>query len=168
MHPVVRRTWALRGRTPVIHPRGRSHEKVSGSGASALSPKGRRIGWYLSLLPKENFRWPRLLTFLRHLRRQVRGPAILIWNRSQSHRHKRVRKFLTQHARWSIEFLPSYAPELNPVEDFWSHFTFGRLANFTPATVQEIARAVRLETRRARRTPSLLRAIASRCVLPLF
>lgn len=168
MHPVVRKTWAPRGRTPVIHPRGRSFEKVSGSGALVISPKGRRINWYLSLLPKENFRWPRLLTFLRHLHRHVRGPAILIWDRSQSHKHASVQEFLTEHAGWSVEFLPSYAPELNPVEDFWSQFKFGRLANFTPATVEDIRCAVRCETRRIRRSPPVLRAIASRCALPLF
>lgn len=168
MNPVVRKTWAPRGRTPVIHPRGRSFEKVSGAGALVISPKGRRLSWYLSLLPKENFRWPRLLTFLRNLRRHVRGPAILIWDRSQSHKHAQVRQFLTDHAGWSIEFLPSYAPELNPVEDFWSYFKFGRLANFTPASVEEICGAVRRETRRTRRSQHLLRSIANRCALSLF
>lgn len=168
MHPVVRKTWALRGHTPVIRPRGRSFEKVSGAGALVVSPKGRRLSWYLSLLPKENFRWPRLLTFLRHLRRHVCGPAILIWDRSQSHKHEQVRQYVTAQAGWSIEFLPGYAPELNPVEDIWSYFKFGRLANFTPATVEEIRSAVRREARRTRRSQHLLRTIAERCALSLF
>jgi transposase len=168
MNPVVRRTWAVKGRTPIIRPRGRSFEKVSGAGAFVISPKGRRLSWYLSLLPKENFRWRRLLTFLRNLRRHVRGPVILLWDRSQSHKHALVREFLTAHAGWSIEFLPSYALELNPVEDFWSYFKFGRLANFTPATVEDIRAAVRRETRRTRHSQHLLRAIANRCALPLF
>jgi transposase len=168
MHPVVRKTWALRGHTPVIHPRGRSFEKVSGAGALVVSPKRRRLSWYLSLLPKENFRWPRLLTFLRNLRRHVRGPAILIWDRSSSHKHALVREYLAAQAGWSVEFLPSYAPELNPVEDIWSHFKFGRLANFTPATTEDIRTAVRRETRRTRRSQHLLRSIANRCALSLF
>ena len=168
MNPVVRRTWAVKGRTPIIRPRGRSFEKVSGAGALVISPKGRRLRWYLSLLPKENFRWRRLLTFPRNPRRHVRGPVILLWDRSQSHKHAQVREFLTAHAGWSIELLPSYAPELNPVEDFWSYFKFGRLANFAPATVADIRPAVRRETRRTRRSQHLLRAIANRCALPLF
>ena len=168
MNPVVRKTWAPRGRTPIIRPRGRSCEKVSGAGALVISPKGRRLSWYLSLLPKENFRWFRLLTFLRNLRRHVRGPAILIWDRSQSHKHAQVRRYLIDQAGWSIELLPSYAPELNPVEDFWSYFKFGRLANFTPATVDDIRTAVRRETRRARRSQHLLLFIAGRCARSLF
>jgi transposase len=167
MHPVLRRTWAAQGHTPIIRPRGRSHEKVSGAGALAISPKGRRFNWYLSLLPKENFRWPRLLTFLKHLRRHIRGPVILLWDRSQSHKNPHVLKYLAQ-AGWQVELLPSYAPELNPVEHFWSYFKFGRLSNFTPNTTEEIRKTVRLETRRAQRSQRLIRSIASRCSLPLF
>jgi transposase len=167
MDPVVRRTWAVRGRTPIIRPKGRSREKVSGAGAFVISPKGRRLGWYLSLVPKENFRWPRLLTFLRNLRRHVRGPVILVWDRSQSHKNAHVRRYLTQ-VGWQVELLPAYAPELNPVEPFWSYFKFGRLANFTPDTVEEIRHAVRREARRTCRSQHLLRSIASRCALSLF
>ena len=167
MDPVVRRTWAVRGRTPIIRPKGRSREKVSGAGAFVISPKGRRLGWYLSLVPKENFRWPRLLTFLRNLRRHVRGPVMLVWDRSQSHKNAHVRRYLTQ-VGWQVELLPAYAPELNPVEPFWSYFKFGRLANFTPDTVEEIRHAVRREARRTCRSQHLLRSIASRCALSLF
>lgn len=168
MSPVLRQTWGVQGRTPVIHPKGRSHEKVSGAGALVISPKGRRLSFYLSLLPKENFRWPRLLRFLRHLRRHVRGPVLLLWDRSQSHKNAQVMRFLTGQAGWTVEPLPSYAPELNPVEQFWSYFKFGRLANFTPDTVTDIRQAVRREARRARRSQHLLRSIASGCSLPLF
>ena len=134
----------MQGCTPIIRPRGRSLEKVSGAGALAISPKGRRLNWYLSLLPKENFRWPRLLTFLKQPRRHVRGPAILIWDRSQSHKNFHVRQYLAL-AGWQVELLPAYAPELNPVEHFWSYFKFGRLSNFTPNTTEEIREAVRRE-----------------------
>jgi transposase len=168
MHPVLRRTWAEKGCTPIIRPRGRSLEKVSGAGALAISPKGRRLNWYLSLLPKENFRWPRLLTFFKQLRRHVRGPVILIWDRSQSHKNAQVMHYLTIHAGWQVELLPSYAPELNPVEHFWSYFKFGRLSNFTPNTTEEIRKTVRCETRRAQRSQRLIRSIARRCSLSLF
>jgi putative transposase len=33
--------------------------------------------------------------------------------------------------RLSIERLPPYAPELNPVEQLWNHIKYGELANFT-------------------------------------
>lgn len=37
MVPLIRRTWALRGFTPTLHIRSRSHEKVSGIGALVVS-----------------------------------------------------------------------------------------------------------------------------------
>ena len=42
-----------------------------------------------------------------------------------------------------FEWLPAYAPELNPVEPRWSHAKFGKLANFVPDDTQQLKRSVR-------------------------
>ena len=39
-----------------------------------------------------------------------------------------------QHGRLWLEFLPAYAPELNPVEYLWSHWKQHKLPNFRPTT----------------------------------
>lgn len=52
--------------------------------------------------------------FHRCLRAQ---PIILIWDRLNVHRSRAVTRFLAQHATdFTVEWLPSYAPELNPEE----------------------------------------------------
>ena len=55
MAPLVRRTWAPRGHTPVLMQRGRSRRKVSVIGALVISPRRRRVRAYFSLLPDANF-----------------------------------------------------------------------------------------------------------------
>jgi len=42
-----------------------------------------------------------------------------------------------------FEWLPAYAPELNPVESRWSHTKYSDLANFVPDDTPRLKRAVR-------------------------
>src|SRR5438067_1784945 len=66
--------------------------------------------------------------------------------------------------RWSgtkkrclwLEFLPAYAPELNPVEYLWSHWKQHELPNFCPATFGQLSHYARQALRRMRRRPTLV------------
>ena len=42
----------------------------------------------------------------------------------------------------TIEWLPAYAPELNPAEQVWNHTKYGDLANFIPDHIDDVADAV--------------------------
>ena len=53
---------------------------------------------------------------LEHLVRNIPGPILLIWDRSRTHRAKLVKAFLKEHPNVHVEYLPAYAPELNPEE----------------------------------------------------
>lgn len=166
MEPLLRRTWGLRGVTPFLQVRKRSHEKVSGVGALIVSPRRRRISLALTLHPKENIRGPHILRFLKNLQRHHRGPFVLLWDRGRPHQHQEVRRYLATHPRWHMEWLPPYAPELNPVEQLWTYLKYGRLANFTPDTVHQIRQEVRKEARRVTRYPELLKSFFRHCGLP--
>jgi transposase len=55
---------------------------------------------------------------------------------------KAVRLLLEQPVHWlQVEWLPSYAPELNPVEHLWNHTKWGDLANFVPHDRDHLRRA---------------------------
>ena len=41
-----------------------------------------------------------------------------------------------------VEWLPPYAPDLNPVEALWSHSKYSRLANFVADDVDHLSDAV--------------------------
>jgi transposase len=166
MAPLIRRTWAPRGRTPHLVVSRRSHEKVSGIGALAVSPHRHRVTLYLALHPKKNVRGPEVLDFLRQLRRHNSGHLFLLWDQGSPHKHPLVRAYLGRNPRWHPVWLPGYAPELNPQEQVWSHLKYGRLSNFAPDDVSQIHDTVRREARRVARSSSLLKALFRHSELP--
>lgn len=166
MMPLLRRTWAPRGQTPRLAVSRRSHEKVSGIGALAVSPRRRRVTLYLALYPKKNVRGPQVLDFLRQLRRHNPGHLLLLWDQGKPHKHEVVRAYLDRHDHWHTVWLPGYAPELNPQEQVWSHLKYGRLSNFAPDHVGQIRDAVRREVRRVKRSSSLLKGFFRHSELP--
>lgn len=166
MTPLIRRTWGRRGVTPPLRVRTWSREKVSGVAALVVSPRRRRVTLSLALHPKANIRGPQVLDFLRHLGRQHRGPLVLLWDLGRPHQHRHVRQYLATHPRWQAEWLPPYAPELNPVEQVWGYLKYGRLANFAPNTVQEIHDEVRTEGQRLTHRPDLLKQLFRHAALP--
>jgi hypothetical protein len=119
MAPLVRRTWAPVGQTPIVYQRTRSRERVSMIAALTLSPRRRKVGLYFCLLANENVVTAVAVRFVRQLRRQLGRPIVVLWDRLNVHRCAWAtlrRRSQSIHA----ELLPAYAPELNPVEAFWS------------------------------------------------
>lgn len=142
LQPVVRRTWAPRGQTPIQHQWDR-HDRLSVAGALTISPKRHRCRLYFRI-HTQNIQGPDEVAFLRQLRRHVRGKVVVIWDRWSVHRSVPVRQYCQKHAgRLRVEWLPSYAPELNPVEGVWSHTKYGALANFAPRDIDDLDTAVR-------------------------
>ena len=60
---------------------------------------------------------------MRQLLRHLRGKVIVIWDRGNMHRGDPIRQLLRDYPRLSIEELPPYAPDLNPVEQVLSRDT---------------------------------------------
>ena len=58
-----------------------------------------------------------IIEFLKHLLRYIEGDILLIWDRLPAHRSLVTQQFIhDQKGRLTMEYLPPYAPELNPVE----------------------------------------------------
>lgn len=155
--PLVRRSWAPRGRTPVLYQRGRSREKVSCIAALSVSPRRQRVGLYFSLRPNANVTIPWLIEFLRDLANHLRRPMLLVWDRLPGHRARRVQQSLRRRDITGV-LLPPYAPELNPVETLWAYLKQNPLANWAPPDALTLARVARRRTRRIKRARHLLRA----------
>jgi DDE superfamily endonuclease len=129
LNPLVRRTWAVAGQTPIFHHSGRRHQHISAVGALTISPRRHRLGLLLRLHSDQAFNQERTIEFLKQLLRQLPGHIVLVWDRLPAHRGQKVRAFLKEHRRLHVEFLPAYAPELNPVESLWSWLKTNPLAN---------------------------------------
>jgi transposase len=138
LNPLVRRSWAPRGKTPVIGGDGGHRKKVSVIGAVSVSPVARRLGLYFATLPDGFFTAEGVVEFLRGLLRHLRGKVVVVWDGGGNHQGPAVRAFLRRNKRLTLERLPADAPELNPVEAVWSWPKYGQLANFAPDGVADL------------------------------
>lgn len=138
--PTIRRSLALKGHTPVLTHRARHRDKVSMGAALCVNPKSYRARLITAMYPNQYINSARTAVFLRMLAAKLRRPLIVVWDRGQMHKGDVIREVLQQCPRLFLEFLPPYAPQLNPVEALWNHVKADVLANFTPKTVAEIVR----------------------------
>ncbi|NMI56036.1 hypothetical protein FNV62_07655 [Streptomyces sp. RLB3-17] len=85
------------------------------------------------------FAFPRFLALL-HPR--LEGPFTVVWDNYFSHISKHVKQYAQQQDWLTIIQLPSYAPELNPVELLWAH-TKEKIADRAFRSIVELHRAAR-------------------------
>ena len=140
MSPNMKRTWAPRGKTPIIRHATRSYRKVSAMGAIAVTPKGRRVRSFFRLLENANFNTDYCIAFIEQLKQNIRGKIVLIWDRFLPHRCKKMQKYLGKQHRVKVHYFPPYAPELNPVEYMWAHLKQNHLANRSCFDLDELYR----------------------------
>lgn len=121
--------------------------------------KARRVGLCLRLLPG-TVNKERVRDYLRELKRHVRGrKVILMWDRLPAHRSAVAQDYIRRQRHWlTVEHLPAYAPELNPVEYFWAHVSGTDLANFAGENLEQVRKQVRRVGSRVRCRHDLGRA----------
>ncbi len=130
LQPTVRRTWAPSGRTPILVESAR-RDRLSAIGAFSISPLRRRMDFFFQLHGR-NIDTSLLIAFLRSLHHRFRRRLVLVWDNLPAH-FKTAKYFAIKHPSWfRFEPLPSYCPELNPVEGVWSYVKHGCQANFAP------------------------------------
>jgi transposase len=138
MLPLLRRTLAPRGKTPIFLSPGGHRHKVSLIAALTISPRGHHLGLYFSSLINGNYDGYTVAWFLRELLRHLRGNVIVVWDRGNMHRGPEIEELLRDFPRLSLEKLPPYAPHLNPVEQLWTFLKWQELPNFAPRDIQHL------------------------------
>ena len=112
--------------------------------------------FYFRLFPG-TVRSPQVIEFLSHLLRHLPGKLLVVWDSLPSHRSRAVWEFIRQRkGRLWVEFLPAYAPELNPVEYLWSHWKQHELPNLCPRDFAQLSGSARKALGRMRRRPTLV------------
>jgi len=168
MSPLVRRTLAPRGKTPLLKPKASHREKVSVTAALTISPKRHRLGLYWKTFPRSFVNAERSSEFLRGLLRNSDGAVIVVWDGGPMHKGEPIRKLCSDYPRLQLERLPPYAPDLNPVEYLWSHLKYGRMANFVPDDVFQLDAVLNAHLRRTRKSPRHLFAFFQAAKLPFL
>ena len=137
--PSVRRTLAPRGQTPVLDCWDR-RDRISAISCITLSPVVGQPSLYFELLPvNQTVHGDEVAAFLQQLRRELRGPFTVVWDRSKIHsKSKVVKAWLAEHPEVVVEDFPGYAPELNPDEWVWSWTKYGRLSNLAAWDADEL------------------------------
>jgi len=157
--PVIRRTYAPRGHSPVIKETD-PHRKISAIGALLISPYRRRFRFRFHLLEDDhNCRGPSVASFVAAVYQELAGPLTLFWDDIVIHSASPVEVYLQQHPRIVVETLPHYAPELNPVDRIWGYVKFDRLPNYTPPDLVNLRDRVTEEFRQVQSNESLLRSL---------
>jgi transposase len=144
MAPLVRRTWALRGQTPVLRQRGKHRERVSVAAALAWYPDSSRLALFYETLVNAYYNNVRTVGFLERLLREIPQRLIALWDGGPMHKGDPIRGCVERFApRLCLERLPAHAPMLNPVERAWRWLKYGRLANFAPTDARHLNRITR-------------------------
>jgi DDE superfamily endonuclease len=137
--PPVRRTWSPRGRTPILRHR-MAWKRASMAAALGYHPDGTKARLCFHLQP-DSYDTDSLIKVPEQLKVFYTGHrVVLIWDGLSSHWSHRMRAHLNAQRHWlTVERLPAYAPELNPVEYLWANLKGGALANGGGNTIAEVA-----------------------------
>jgi hypothetical protein len=158
LQPVRRRTWAPRGQTPALRCWDR-RDRLSFIAALTVSPRRRHLGLYFDAYgPNHNVATGEVCVMvLGMLRRFPRG-IVLVLDRLPAHRSAAARLLRSHGDRIDVEWLPAYAPDLNPVEGLWAHAKHGDLPNYCPDHAEALRLAVEDSIGTAARSQPLLRS----------
>ena len=128
-------TWAPTGDPPVIRRVKRQRRGLSSVLARTLRGK----------IYKRHFRGSihgaQVVVALQQVRRLMAAGFILIWDRLAAHRSKPVWDYLAAHPEIRVEWLPPYAPDINP-EEFCHGTVKQHLRNMTCDTVEAMQQHV--------------------------
>jgi transposase len=168
LSPVVRRTCAPRGRTPIQEARHRKG-RISAISAVTVSPALRRPNLASRLLPDNtNAHGEDTVAFLAQLRGRLRGPMTILRDRSKIHqRSSVVGAYLAEHPEIVTEDFPGYAPDLNPDEGVWGWTRYHRLPNYAPEGTEELRFRLWDELSALRGYPGLLASFIRHAGIPL-
>ena len=149
--PVLGRTWAPIGKTPVV--------KVTGKRggfciSSAITPNGRMVfriekgkvdaHAHIDFLSK---------IILQHPNRKI----IIIEDNAPAHNAKLIKEFeMSNKKRITIFHIPPYSPDLNPDEHVWAYLKAFELVAHQAKDTNELKRIAKRKMQKIQRSPNLI------------
>jgi transposase len=168
MAPLLRRSWAPKGHPSESKEKAGHRDKVSVAAALWLSPRRDRLNLAYQTLVNGFFNNEAVAEFLQAMMEELRKPLVVIWDRGPMHQGDPIEELLDHwQGRLAIEPLPSYSPQLMPVEYLWRCLKHGRVCNFGPHDVHQLHRAVLHELNDIARNSALLHSFVYLSDLPL-
>lgn len=107
-------TWALKGKTPIVESTG---ARFGINMMAAITPAGQMN----FMIVQGTVGADQICEFLKRLMHDHDRKIFLIWDGHPTHKAKKVKKCIdTYEGRLEIFILPSYSPDLNPIEQLWN------------------------------------------------
>ncbi|MFJ9909962.1 transposase [Streptomyces sp. NPDC101152] len=162
MTPPRARTWGRRGQTPVVRVRGRSRRRISIAAMCCYRPGERsRLIYRPRFHPllkgaRKSFAWQDYRDLLVRAHLQLGAPIVVVWDNLNTHRAAGMRKYAAGHDWLTVIQLPSYSPDLNPVEGVWSLLRRGWMANTAFSDPDHLTRTLRQGLSHIQRHPELI------------
>jgi transposase len=155
--PVIGKTWAVKGKTPVIIS-ACNWKKLSLSGMIIATPAGLKPLMFLRVC-HGSVKSPYIIGYLKELKKHLSGKKLLlIWDGLPAHRSKLIKEYLLTQKHWlRVERFPAYAPELNPIEYLWSAMKRKDLANLPPKGLKHLKQRIYSSKKRISNDKQLLK-----------
>lgn len=149
--PVLGKTWAPKGKTPLVMVTGNRGGLCV---TSAISPAGKLI----FRIEKETVNADRHIEFLKKImKHHPRRKVIVIEDRAPAHRAQKIDKFVEANkSRLAVYKLPPYAPELNPDEHVWEYLKAYELKTHQAQNEGELRHLVKRKMQSIQRRKKLL------------
>jgi transposase len=160
---VLGKTWAPRGRTPVVTVTGKR-------GAVAVQSAIRRSGYLLFRLHAGRIASGQVIDFLRQmLRHHEHRHLVVVMDQAPPHVSHKTRDFIASQPRLHVFNLPKYSPDWNPDEKVWNHLKNHEMKAHGARTKAELRQLAGRKLGQMSRNPRLLRGLFFRCcVADLF
>ena len=146
------KTWAVKGQTPVIETTG---ARFGLNMVGAISTRGQ----LRFMVVKGSVNSEKICDFLERLMHNTEKPVYLIWDGHPTHRSKKVKEYIASFdGKLEVFALPSYSPELNPVEQAWNNVKghgIGRKKIFGP---DQLKAAVLGQLRKLQKLPAIVKS----------
>ncbi len=146
------KTWAVRGQTPVIEATG---ARFGLNMVGAISTRGQ----LRFMVVKGSVTSEKICDFLKKLMHNAEKPVYLIWDGHPTHRSKKVKEYIASFdGKLEAFVLPSYSPELNPIEQVWNNVKghgVGRKKIFGP---DQLKAAVLGQLRKLQKLPAIVKS----------
>lgn len=151
LHAVMGKTWAPKGKTPVVKTTG---DRGSICVTSAISPAGKMI----FRIEKETVNNKKHIEFLKQImKHHPSRKIIVIQDRAKPHTAKNVDSFVEENLnRIAIYRIPSYAPELNPDEHVWEYLKAHQLKSHQAINKTELRKLVKRKMQGIQRKKGLV------------
>lgn len=151
--PVLGRTWAPKGKTPIV--------KVTGKRGgfcltSAISPAGRMV----FRIEKERVTADVHIEFLRQvIRHHPYRKIIVVEDKAPPHIAAKVKKFTEENKkRFVVYYLPSYSPKLNPDEHVWGYLKSHGLKDHQARSTLELKKLTLSKMKKIQKKKLLLKS----------